>query len=106
MCNIALVKHLHEQGKASSVMWRQCQVDVVGHQHIRMDFAAGLLRKAHHPAQVVLEVVLAKEAGISVVSTLNQVDGHIGNDESGMARHTPILAQKRHQALTQANVAN
>ena len=63
------------------------QVDVVGHQHIRMYPARPTLRGFLQPVEVYSAVEVVKEDGLPVVSALDDMHGNTGKEESWLAGH-------------------
>jgi len=60
---------------------------VIGHQHVSVQGTAKALGEFSEMIQEETIVVLGKEAGLPVVSTLNDVHWHSGSLKAGFARH-------------------
>lgn len=60
---------------------------MVVHQCVGVDGAVRFHRMTSQPFQVGVVVLVDEEAGLPVMAALDQVNGHIGEDDAGMARH-------------------
>ncbi len=73
--------------------WREQQVHMVGHQHIRVQFTARGFQRLTEPVPIAQVVVLAEEARIAVVPALHDVQRYVGEMDSWAARQLGILAK-------------
>jgi len=84
---VELADELHHQGTTLFPARRQKQVDVVGHQAVRMHRAIVLPCEEGKVPEVRRVIVVAEEALVAVVAALPHVQGHIWNDDAGGSWH-------------------
>ena len=65
-------------------------MDVICHQNISMDRAAGTFGILLQPIEIKQIVFFCKKTGLAIISTLNDVQWNIGNNYSGASWHRTI----------------
>ena len=63
---------------------------MVVHQCVGVDGAVRFHRMTWQPFQVGVVVLVDEEAGLPVMAAVDEVTGHIGADDAGMARDDGI----------------
>jgi hypothetical protein len=63
------------------------QVEVIGHQHVRVQRAAKALRKTCQVIKKELIVLVSEEARLTIVPALNHVHGNTGSLQALATRH-------------------
>ncbi len=86
--HIALAQVLHQQRSAVGFLRREQQVHMVGHQHVGVDRAAELRCILGQTLQVKYVVFVGEEAGVAVVTALDQVQRNTGKRNARAAGHT------------------
>lgn len=86
--NIAPPKSLHKAWDGAFRRWRQQQVDMVRHQHIRMDRAALAAGHVTQFAAIAQVVSVVEEAWLAVVAPLNDMLRNTGKIYSQWTRHS------------------
>ena len=69
------------------------QMDVVGHQHPRMQLAIGLAQGFAEPVQIGEEIVVADEASVAIVPALDDVQRDVVKVDAGTAGHGGMLVE-------------
>lgn len=90
MTHVTPAECLHHAADATDVGRRHEQVDVVGHQHVRMDCAAFAQRDFIEVVQIAPIVAGREEAGLAIVAALDDVLRDAGEIESWWARHADV----------------
>ena len=67
---------------------------MVRHEHIGVELTSLLIQRHAQPRQVSVIVFFAKEAGITVVPALDDVQGYAIEVNAGTTRHDQTLAEK------------
>jgi len=80
--DVASSDSLHHPRQSAFRRWCDEQVDVVGHQHVRMYGAIMLVRGFLQFDQVTSIVMFIGEADLPVITALYQVPGYAGNIDS------------------------
>ena len=62
-------------------------MDMIGHQHIGVQLATGRPERLAEPVLVGQVAVLDEEAGVPVMPSLPDVQGHAGKVDAGAAWH-------------------
>ena len=62
-------------------------MDVIGHQHVRMDRAYVLAGEFLEEGEIKSAIVIAGEAGCSIHASLDDVERMSRNSQSGVPRH-------------------
>ncbi len=93
--DISLAQLFHHLRRPLAILRCQQKVDVVGHQHIGVEFDCMLAACLTEMVEVKLTIVLREETDATVVAPLNDVKGNSGKRESGPSGHgrcDPALA--------------
>ena len=83
---------MHDAGDLSGSRGCHQQVDVVGHQHVRMHGTAFAQRDFAQVLQVAHPVDVSKEARLAIIAALDDMLRDLGEVESWLARHESVLA--------------
>lgn len=83
LADVAAPEFLHQSRYAARFRWTQQQVDVVVHQHVRVQYAACFQQRLSEQVQVAAAVGVIQEAGQAVVATLDDVLGMPGRSSRG-----------------------
>lgn len=62
-------------------------MDMIGHQHIGMDPTAGFSGTHAKTVQIKPEILFGKKTGLSIIATLNDVQGNAGERKARASRH-------------------
>ncbi len=96
-----LIEAFHQMSQRIPFMRGGGNVHMVMHEHVGVNLAPEFCCKIFKPVQVVFEILFLKEAGTSVVPTLNQVDWNAGNHNAGAAWHFASMARHDYLSLRQ-----
>jgi hypothetical protein len=77
----------HERATTIQRIRRQQQMNVICHQAMRMQRAARLSEEAAQMKEIKAAVAFLVEAGLSVISALNDVYRNAGQHDASAARH-------------------
>src|SRR5574343_998348 len=98
--HIALPQSLHQHPHSITGSRRQQQMHMISHQHIGVDQAARLAGIFLQPIKIEAIILVGDEASLSVIATLDDVQGNIGESYAGAARHTLAPSLSRRQLNT------
>ena len=71
--DIALPQRFHQVARRPGALWRDEQMNVVGHQHIGMDATTVRANVFRETFQIEAVVFIGKETGLPVVPVLDEV---------------------------------
>jgi hypothetical protein len=75
------------------VFWGEQQVDMIGHQDVRMELTALALQGVAQPANVGVAILVIEEAGPTIVATLHDVQRYTVDVDARTAGHGRSLAE-------------
>ncbi len=81
---------LHQPPDHTRGRWGHEQVDMVVHQRVAVEQAAGVAQHLVQELQVAPPVLFVQEARLSIAAALDDVLRNIGQVESGLAGHADI----------------
>lgn len=87
MLHIALAEQLHHPSRSIRFAWRQQEMDVIRHQHIGVDGAAGALCAKLQLIEIEAIIVICEKTGLAVVAALDDVKRNPGERDASAARH-------------------
>jgi hypothetical protein len=73
-------------------------MNVVSHQNIGMNAAAGLASILGHPLQIEVVILFSKETSLAVIPTLDQVQRNTRQDQAGAAWHGSLQERIGYQS--------
>jgi len=85
--DISPPKGLHHPRQRLRMRWRREQVDVIGHQHVRVNRHLVRPRRVAQAIKIEAMVVRAREYGRAIVAALNDVEHRTGVEETRLTWH-------------------
>jgi hypothetical protein len=85
--HIPLTQLLHRLLRSIAISGRQQKVGMVGHQYIGMKINPLFLVSLAEMVKIELVIIFRKEAGASIVASLDDMDRNCGKLESWPSRH-------------------
>jgi len=73
LADVAAPEFLHEAGNGSRLWWCGQQMDVIVHQYVCVQPAAGIEQRLAQQCEVALPVVVVEKAGETIVPALDDV---------------------------------
>src|SRR6185437_17063668 len=87
LADVAAAEFLHQASDGTRRRWRQEEVDVVVHQDVGVQRAAGVLQRLVENTQVAVPIAVIQKARQAIVATLDNVLRDAGQVEAWLSSH-------------------